>query len=150
MSKTKRPNFPKYDRRLLGVWKSDRQRTIGEWTWRKKLTPQKRKLFEAIFGKLEITYTRSKVIQTLRHRQWEQSRRYVVVATDETSVAIVQFGKLEIKNRRRYDKETLKFSQELVPSSPSISHIHFEKNHFWISLGNGKNREFFKKIKSQS
>ena len=48
---------------------------------------------------MEVTYTRSKVIHDLAHRQWEQASRYSVVAADETSVAIVQFGKIEIKQR---------------------------------------------------
>ena len=97
---------------------------------------------------MEVTYTRSKVIHDLAHRQWEQARRYSVVAADETSVAIVQFGKIEIKNRRKYDAENLRMVEALFPPKPKISHIHFGKKHFWISIGTGKNREFFKKIKS--
>ena len=95
-----------------------------------------------------VTYTRSKVIHNLPHRQWEQARQYLVAAADETSVAIVQFGKIEIKNRRKYNVENLKMVEELFPSKPKISQIHFDKKHYWISIGTGKNREFFKKIKS--
>jgi hypothetical protein len=42
MAKAEQPSFPKWDKRLLGVWKSDRRRTFRDWTWTKKLTPQKR------------------------------------------------------------------------------------------------------------
>jgi hypothetical protein len=140
------PRFPKFDRRLLGAWKSDRKRTFEEWSWRKKLPPQKKKRFTACFGNLEINYTRTKIIMTLRYRKWEQARRYQVVASDESSVAIVQFGPMKIKNRSKYDPEHLKLMQKMFPPKPVIQHIHFEKEHFWISLGNGKNREFFWKI----
>lgn len=143
------PVFHKTDRRLLGTWKSDRVRTFKEWSWIKKLSPQKQARFKTFFGKLEITYTRTKVISCLRYRKWEQASRYQVVASDETSVAIVQFGKLQIKNRRRYDPENLKFAESLFPAEPRISHIHFDKTHYWISLGTGRNREFFRKIRGR-
>ncbi|MEJ0090502.1 MAG: hypothetical protein WDM80_12280 [Limisphaerales bacterium] len=144
------PSFPKADKRLLGTWKSDRNRTFREWSWAKKLSPLKKKRFQAIFGKLEITYTRTKVISTLRHQKWAQTRRYVVAATDETSVAIVQYGRTEIKNRLRYDAENLKMVADLFGSKPDIQHIHFDKKHYWISLGNGRNREFFRKIRNRN
>ena len=141
------PKFLNVDRRLLGTWKSDRLRTLKEWNWIKRLSLQKKKRFQALFGKLEITYTRTRVVFLLRHRKWEQSRRYELVAADENSVAIVSFGKMRIKNRRNYDPANLKFLDESLWSKPRIQHIHFEKNHYWISLGNGRNREFFRKIR---
>jgi hypothetical protein len=144
----KPPVFPKFDKRLLGTWKSDRARTFKEWVWAKKKSPQKKKWFQSLFGKLEVTYTRTRVIYTLHHRKWEQARRYKVVATDETSTAIVLFGKLQIKDREKYDPENLRFAEELFPSKPQISHIHFDKNHYWISLGTGRNREFFRKSRN--
>lgn len=70
----------------------------------------------------------------------------MVVASDDTSVAVVQFGKTEIKSRRKYDPENLKLAEMLFPVRPRIQHIHFDENYFWISLGNGRNREFFRKI----
>jgi hypothetical protein len=148
MPKVEQPHFPKWDKRLLGVWKSDRKRTFKEWVWTKKLSPQKKRRFESIFGKLEITFTRGKIIHTLRHQRWEQSRRYLVAATDENGVAIVQYGKLNIKNPRKYDRINLEILESTFPARPEISHLHFDKKHYWISLGNGRNREFFKKIKS--
>ena len=143
----KNPVFPKFDKRLLGTWKSDRARTFKEWLWSKKKSPRKKKWFQSLFGKLEVTYARTKVISTLRYRKWEQASRYKVVATDQTSVAIVRFGPLEIKNRGKYDPENLKLAEAIFPSEAQISHIHFDKNHYWISLGTGRNREFFRKIR---
>jgi hypothetical protein len=145
--KLKAPVFPKFDKRLLGSWKSDRARTFEEWSWTKRLSPRRKKGLQSLFGKLKITYTRTKVISTLHYRQWEQSSRYKVVATDEASVAIVKYGKLHIKNRQRYDPENLKFADALFPSKPTILHIHFTGKYYWISLGTGRNREFFRKIR---
>ena len=110
------------------------------------MPPEKKKQVQACFGNLEISYARTKIIMTLRYRKWEQARRYKVVAADETSVAIVQFGEMGIKNREKYDPEHLKLVEKMFPPTPVIQHIHFEKNHYWISLGTGKNREFFKRI----
>jgi hypothetical protein len=143
------PHFPKIDKRLLGTWKSDKRRTFAEWNWKKNTPPKKREKLKSFFGKLEITYTRTRVISALRHRKWEQTRRYAVLATDDTSVAIVQFGKTEVKDRRRYDLANLEFLEEFC-SKPQIEHIHFDKKHFWVSLGNGRNREFFRKIRSSA
>jgi hypothetical protein len=146
MAKAVQPRFPKFDRRLLGVWKSDRKRTFQEWSWEKNITLQKKRRLQSLFGKLEVTYTRNKIITTLRHRKWEQSGRYQIVATDETSVAIAKFGRIQVKNRRNYDPFCLKMAEEIFSPKPTIVHIHFDRKHYWISLGNGRNREFFRKI----
>jgi hypothetical protein len=143
------PRFPKTDKRLLGTWKSDKRRTFAEWNWKKGATPKKKAKLKSFFGKLEVTYTRTKVISLLRHKKWEQERRYAVLGLDEKSVAIIEFGELEIKNRRKYWNEGLKIIKEFC-SQPEIKHIHFDKNHFWVSLGNGRNREFFRKTRSSN
>ena len=54
-----------------------------------------------------------------------QVQRYQVVARDNASVAILIEGGTD--------------------RGPTISHIHFEGNYFWISIGNGRLREFFRK-----
>ena len=61
MTKHIRPRSPSIDRRLLGVWKSDDKRTLKEWTSNRHLSAKKRKKFKSIFGKLEVTYTRTKI-----------------------------------------------------------------------------------------
>jgi hypothetical protein len=143
---SKPPQFQKFDKRLLGTWRSDKRRTIEEWVYRKKLVPAKRKQFESIFGKLRVKYTRGRVYLSLPHRDWERSQRYIVVAHDETSVAIVKYGPLRIKDRWKYNTEILKLEEEMFGVHPKITHIHFDKQRYWISLGNGRNREFFWKI----
>lgn len=140
----------KFDKRLLGSWKSDARQTFAEWNWGKKATPEKRARFKALFGKLEITYTRNKVISKLAYRGWEQSQSYTVLGADCGSVAIRRFGMLHIKNRSKYDLVNLQLLEALFPEEGVIEHLHFEKDRYWISLGDGRNREFFRKIKKAS
>ena len=140
------PRFPKVDQRLLGTWKSDKTRTLKEWIWEKNASRDKKKRFGTFFGKLEIVYTRTRIISTLRHKDWQTAKRYVVAAADDTSVAVVTYGKLQIKNRIKYDPENLRTAEQILGSGPKISQLHFDKNHYWVALGNGRNREFFKKI----
>ena len=93
-----------------------------------------------------LIFTRTKVFSHLPNRNWKTSRRYVVLGMDETSVAIIKLGELDIKNRRQYWQEGLRMIQAYF-AKPEIQHIHFDKNHFWISIGIGRNREFFRKLK---
>jgi hypothetical protein len=146
MTNSIRSRTPRTDRRLLGTWKSDDKRTLKEWTWKRSLSARKRKKFKSIFGKLEVTYTRTKISSRLGPRDWESWRRYSVLAADETSVAILEFGNLRIKNSGNYDPLCMDLVKELC-SKPAIHHIHFEGEHYWISLG--KNREFFRKIRNE-
>jgi hypothetical protein len=134
----------KTDKRLLGTWKSDARRTFADWNWKKNTSPKRKARLKSFFGKLEITYTCTKVISKLRYRRWEQARRYAVIGMDEEIVAIVLFGKLEIRNREKYDSSNLELVDQFNRED-KIEHIHFDKNHFWISFGNGKNREFFRR-----
>jgi hypothetical protein len=146
--KSVRPIVPKTDVRLLGTWKSDAKRTFQEWTWRKTLPPEKKKRIKSLFGKLEVTYNRTKVISKLRHRNWTSSRSYTVLGVDETSVAIITFGELEVKKRKKDNPYGLELLKNLY-SKPQIQQIYFDQKHYWISIGNGKNREFFRKIRNR-
>ena len=141
------PTFPKTDNRLLGTWKSDARRTFADWNWKKGTSPQKKADLKSIFGKLIVTFTRTKTRADLPHHEWQSSRRYSVLGADETSVAIIEFGEPEIKNEQRYWAEGVKIAKEFC-SKPEIKHIRFDKNHFWISIANGKHQECFRKIRS--
>jgi hypothetical protein len=147
MTKLAPPGFPKKDKRLLGTWKSDRARTLKEWIWVKHPSAAKRKKLAALFGRLEIRFLPGRMISKLPHCGWETSRPYVVLGTDETSVAVFEFGDLQIKNARKYDSLCLAWVKELW-SERRIRHINFEGEHYWISLG--RNREFFRKIRERS
>lgn len=136
------PQPPKVDRRLIGSWKSDGPRTRRDWRWRKPRSVKKRAAFLKIFGKLEVTFGRRWV--HVRLNDWETAQRYQLLASDESSVAILNYGELRIKDRARYWAVNLDILQEFA-SVATIQQIHFDESGSWISLGG--NREFFKRVK---
>ena len=88
-------------------------------------TPTKRvRKLAPLFGRLELTFTRTRCHSRLNGDS--ESRAYKVVAKDSFSVATV------------VDDELL--------GHPSISHIHFVDGYFWITVGTGAFREFFRRV----
>ncbi|HZS26551.1 MAG TPA: hypothetical protein VFB76_04930 [Candidatus Angelobacter sp.] len=111
------------DRRLQGTWRSDARRTGKEIdSWRDIPVRRKRKL-KALFGKLQLRFTRTRCYASLNGVNWVH--RYKVLAKDETGVAILT---------------------EEPDTHPRISHIYFESIYFWIHIGNGRLREFFRRM----
>lgn len=110
----------KTDKRLLGTWRSDRRRTVAEWRFAKRPTPERRRKFLAIFGRLRLTYTRRCIHGVLGDYRF--THPYEVLAVDSDTVAI-------------------RYRDEGVTSEWRIQHIHFEGDHYWIALG--RNREWF-------
>jgi len=141
------PGFRQADPRLIGTWISDNRRTFAEWNRKGKPPLEKYKRLRALFGPCEIKYTPSRVVKRLPRHNFETSQKYCVLAVDETSVAILPFGRLETKNRRKYWNEGLEIVQEI---KPEIVHIHFVKEHYWISMGNAGSREFYRRIGARS
>ena len=119
----------KTDRRLLGTWRSDRRRTLRELRFPRHVPRKRQEPLRAIFGKLRLTYTRSRVRCALDN--WRVIRPYEVLASDSSSVAIC-------------------FNDELT-GGWLIQHIHFDPkdaDRYWVSIGFG--REWFKRVRDQS
>jgi hypothetical protein len=76
-----------------------------------------------MFGKLGLRFTRTRCYSTLDGST--SSAPYVVVAKDSSSVATV--------------------SRDVL-GEDTISHMHFEGSRFWIHVGSGLFREFFKRV----
>lgn len=116
-----------YDPRLIGSWRSDAHKTSLEIAARRDITAARKKKLLRIFGKLELRYTPTRCYSALNGQI--SMNRYIVVAKDSSSVA-------------------------LVVSNPTIGkqivHIHFEGSHYWIVLSSGRMREFFKRIPAKS
>lgn len=77
---------PKWDKRLLGTWKSDRRRTFQHWKPKPNCPPSKTRKFKAIFGRLTVRWERGKL-----HSAFEEPldvQTYRVVASDDYSVVI--------------------------------------------------------------
>src|SRR5262245_50405253 len=83
---------PKFDRRLLGTWKSDRQRTFRHFVPGSGATPEGIHKFKALFGKMTIRWG-------YRHYHTDldgskKSQPYEFVARDSESVFIRHFDSL--------------------------------------------------------
>jgi hypothetical protein len=113
-----------YDSRLTGTWRSDARKTSIEIAARRDMRLAKNKKLASLFGRLELRYTRRLCYS--RFEDHESVSVYQVVAKDEYSVALVTFDPL---------------------AGRQIVHIHFEGNYFWVYLGSGGLREFFKRVK---
>jgi hypothetical protein len=112
------------DKRLLGEWKSDRRRTLKDWNWPKVPTAARKRKFYALFGRLKIKYTRTKLHTWMDGKKLDV-QNYETLACDSQSVAIVCPTVLEPEGR--------------------IYHINFEGNDaYWISLSSS-NVEWFKR-----
>jgi hypothetical protein len=115
------------DSRLVGRWRSDRERTMAEWRFQPDTPEDKRALVSGMFGKLELTYTRwrcESVFEGTRETGW-----YRVLARDESSVMIRSWSHLPYVGRVQ-----------------SLFHVHFEDALYWITLGTSNTREFFRRI----
>ena len=116
-----------HDPRLIGSWRSDAHKTSLEIAARRDITAAKKNKLLRFFGKLELRYTPTRCYSSLNGQT--SVNRYRVVAKDSWSVAVL-------------------VSNPIV--GEQIVHIHFEGNYYWIVLGSGRMREFFKRLSSES
>lgn len=112
------------DSRLIETWKSDARRTAKEIAARGDISASKKAKLRRFFGKLELRFTRTRCYSRLG--DYVSVKRYSVVAKDAWSAAVVISDPLA-------DKQ--------------IVHVHFEDDYYWITLGSGRMREFFKRMK---
>jgi len=115
------------DPRLIGAWRSDGRKTAKEIAARPDLPANKTVKLPCLFGKLELRYTATHCYAPLG--DYVSVNRYTVVAKDERSAALIVFNPLEGKH---------------------IVQIHFEGDHYWIILGSGRIREFFRRVSPRS
>jgi len=111
------------DSRLIGIWRSDARRTSLDVAARRDISAARQKKLLRLFGKLEVRYTPTHCYSTLNGQV--TADRYRVAAKDSSSVALVMSNAI---------------------AGEQIVHIHFEGNHYWIVLGSGRMREFFKRV----
>lgn len=119
---------PKWDKRLLGTWKSDRRRTFQHWKPSPGCSAATERKFKSLFGKLMITWKRGTLITEYDGDPFE-ARPYEVVARDSESVVI-----------RCRD-----FLCDFPDAEDCLYQIHFDEEFYWIALGNGF-CEYFRKI----
>jgi hypothetical protein len=115
---------PKFDRRLLGTWKSDRRKTFERYCPMPGTRPEVVRKLKSLFGKLVVRWGRKRVYSELDgHRN---SQNYEIIAADSESVVVRYFCDVFKEDR--------------------LQQIHFEGEYYWIGLG-GHLCEYFRKIK---
>ncbi len=117
-------SVPKYDRRLLGTWRSDRRRTFRHFKPKRGCTPQSLRQLKALFGKLVIRWGRGKYHTELDG--YRESTTYEMVASDSVSVVI------------RY--------RDGLGGEDQLRQIHFDGDYYWLALGGGL-CEYFRRVK---
>jgi hypothetical protein len=113
---------PKFDRRLLGTWKSDRRKTFRHYVPHPDAKPEGLRKFRAIFGKLVVRWT-----QLRCHTEYDGSRSsepYEFIASDSESVVVRCFHELS--------------------NSYRLYQLHFDEQYYWIwAYGI---REYFRRV----
>jgi len=98
---------------------------VAGWRFARRLTPERRRRFRDIFGKLQLTYTPTRIRGVLGH--YRCAPRYHVLATDPDSVAI-------------------RHEEQLLGGAWLIEHIHFDgANRYGIAVGG--HREWSRKLR---
>jgi len=116
-------------RLLLGTWRSDRKRTVSQWVYPKRLAERRRKEFEAIFGKMQVRYTKTRHVSKFKGRTWISPYRIL------------------------WSREGPVFPQIIIvfktKEGETAQHIFFDSpNSFYIQ--GGKCAEFFKRVRSNT
>jgi hypothetical protein len=100
---------------------------MAEWPFSPDTPEEKRVLVANMFGKLELSYSRwrcESLFNGTREISW-----YQVLAADAESVTIRRWTPTPFLGRRQ-----------------SLSHIHFDGDSYWITLGSSNTREFFRRM----
>lgn len=111
---------PKIDRRLLGTWQSDKERTVALWKYKKDIEPEMHERFERIFGKFKLRFSETHI--DTEFEETNDKVPYSVLATDSESVVIAWHEEKNI----------------------SLQHIHFEEDAYYVL--SGYNVEFYKRV----
>ena len=112
---------------LIGTWRSDRRRTLAQWVYPKRLAAERREMFEAIFGRLKVRFTRTRH-STIYDGQ-EHSGSYRVIWSREGPT----FPQLVVVYGRGKDERA--------------QHIFFDSPNSYYVQG-GKCAEFFRRVPS--
>lgn len=120
----------RWDKRLLGTWKSDRRLTFQNWKPSPKLRPSRVRKFRSLFGRLVMRWTRGKYYSDLDG--FQDSGHYEILARDANSVVVQCWDSVP--------------SRKLQTVEPELSIIFFEgTDTYRLPLRNGF-CECFKRI----
>jgi hypothetical protein len=122
----------KIDRAIIGEWKSNKELTVRTLTYPPTAEKASIEKLEALFGRLTVTYSKSKMKAVLPamndQPKWVYESDYKIVGRDENSIVIRAHDPLE--------------------NGPKDRRITFEgENRYWIELGHLSGREYFDRLK---
>jgi hypothetical protein len=110
---------------LVGTWRSDRARTVAQWVFPKRLAAKRRKEFDAIFGKMQVRYSRTKHTTTYMGKT------------------------LSCPYRVLWSKGSAEFPQLILifmaGNDETAQHVFFDSPNSYYIQG-GKCAEFFKRV----
>ena len=92
----------KTDRRLLGAWRSDKEKTTALWKYTKEISDENRQKFEAIFGKLTWRITARRWEAEYEDQKWGSP--YSVVAASMNNDYKIEKERLASERKRLYDE----------------------------------------------
>ena len=78
----------KVDKRLLGTWRSDADRTVKLWRYNRPISDENRAKFEGIFGKMLWRITSTHIYSEFDGEKFSQ--RYSVLGSDSRSVVVLR------------------------------------------------------------
>jgi hypothetical protein len=110
------------DPRVLGTWRSDKERTVRFWRYTEEPDPVRRRDFERLLGKLTRRFTETHAYGEYDGDTW--SDEYWVVDSDARSVVVA------------YRDDS---------TSYSLQQIFFEKDSMYVVAG--YNLEFFRRVR---
>ena len=129
---------------LIGVWRSDRHRTMKFCHRYHSLSGIKKRRFAGLFGKLELRFTDKFIYYTLKGFQYRS--RYDVLAEDAESI-VLRISSDNLKEK--LDPIIVDACKELL--LPRLEHMHFVRyrgrQYYWIGLG--AMCEWFKKLEKK-
>ena len=109
-------------RRLVGAWRSDRERTLAEWVHLSTATPEARAKIESWFGDFTYTFTSTRVKAEYPGGSWEAPYRVRMVHGEQVT--------LELRHPDKFERLVIRFTGP----------------YFSIPIGNGTNAEYFRKV----
>ncbi len=129
---------------LIGVWRSDRRRTLQFCHWYHTLPAPKKRWFASLFGRLELRYTRRSVYHMLPGFRYRST--YEVIAEEEESI-VIRFRSEDLK-RQINNAVGPGFDQLYQPKLQQITfRRHRGRQYYWV--GSGMYCEWFRKRESR-
>ena len=129
--------YQKSDSRIIGTWKSNRNKTMEFWSFpkRARFGPKKKEKWAEMFGKMTWKVTKNRLYS--EYDGFKKITKYNIVASDSNSV-VLELSEVILDELNEFN--FFEFESKLLQ-------IHFEGKDLF-SISDGYNHEFFERIKT--